>query len=162
MQTGPDVAKAQIFQCLLLWSAVKLLDYEPISNPQEYSKYCLDFLQNCMWIPLISCGILRNCLRIWSIQSASKNYQKMGFVPVDLTELLYFKNRSKFTLFHNLEQDYIKPSLIDGCHLTLLFETKIVHGISKYSYYLYVIMLQEQNQIHHFCRFIVTNFKGQS
>ena len=81
------------------------IDYWNITSFQSLGKNtknritCLTFLVVAVWI----CTCLdMNYLRIWITKSASKNCSKMGFVAVDLTELSYFKNRWKFTLFYNL------------------------------------------------------------
>ena len=56
----------------------------------KYRISCLNFFMLAVWI-YICLDI--NYLRIWITKSVWKNCMKIGFVPVDLTELSYYKNR---------------------------------------------------------------------
>ena len=45
-------------------------------------------------------------LSIWSKRATNVNYFKIGFVPVDLTEVSYLHNRYKFYYFCNISTNY--------------------------------------------------------
>ena len=49
-----------------------------------------------VWIPV---SVSMYYLRIWIIKSVSKNWSKMGFVAVDLTELSYLRRVTNFYYF---------------------------------------------------------------
>ena len=107
-----------------------IMSFQTLRKNTKNRITCLNFSMVAVWICIC---LDMNYLRIWIIKSASKNWSKMGFIAVDITEVLsltVLENGNKISIFLNNSANYHIsakfPGSVDGRELALSYEIKIL------------------------------------